>query len=153
MLYISIQEKDNPEWRHLRFELEPYYRRRTRHIHTEYGQKKFALDQFDSNTCLDNHVLVWDIGFGIIMGLLVSERKKKWAQIVYPHHRCGHPVLRVDEEPYEYKPHRKFCSTLLLPTLDMSEATDNDTLLFKTGKMILEHLPLVEFDIEEPEMA
>lgn len=150
MLCISVQDHNSDP--HLIFEIEPYYSRKTRRIFMERAPENYNIDCFDNQTCLDNLAFVWDVGYALILGLLVYEQPGDYeAQIVYPHHRCGNPVLRIDEEPYEYKRHRKFCAAMPLPTLDMDEGTGNNTLLFKTGKTVLEHLPLIGFQIETPE--
>ena len=158
MLCISIQEKDNPERRHLRFESEPYYRRRTRRIYTECYPDKFGINDISENGFLNNDLFLEDIGFALIVRLLVHndmEDREGWnlAQIIYPHHRSDNPVLRIDEEQYEHKSHRKFCARLPLASLDRSKEISNEELKRAIACTVLKHLPLVGFDIEEPEMA
>jgi hypothetical protein len=139
MLYLSTQNQDKDPV--LIFEIEPYYEKINRQIHTER-----QLETFDIQALLDDDVFMDDVGRKLVLGLLVSGNLKDskgrlWAQIVYPHERHGIPVLRIDEEPYEYKPHRRFCASLPLPTLNMSEAVRNEALKIKIATMVLEHLP------------
>lgn len=138
MLYISVREEDPS----LYFEIEPYYSRQDRQIHTER-----PLESFDPAVLIKDDTYLEDVGFSLILRLLLPESLKDskgraWAQIVYPHERHGNPVLRIDEEPYQYKPHREFCTSMALSTMDVGKAIEDEDLKIQVVKIVLRYLPL-----------
>lgn len=143
MLAISVHDQ-NTDAPYLKFELEDYYRDQNRKIHTER-----ALDTFDILDLRANEAYVDDLGFVLILGLLIPGKLKdrygnRWAQFVYPHFRGANAVLRIDEEPYTPKRNRKFCATLPLRTIDIDEAIDHPDLRRRIGMTVLDFLPIEE---------
>ena len=142
MLYLSVQGEDAEP--HLRLEMEPYYPRENRRIHTAV-----PIDTHDAEILRCDDVFLDKVGLCLTLGLLVSldfkdESGRSWAQIVYPHHRTnGQAVLRLDEEYYDYKPYRAFCTNIPLPSLDVDER-DKITEEFKRliARTVLDYLPL-----------
>lgn len=137
MLCLSIQDWDhNP---YLRFEIEPYYPRQNRRVYSEQD-----LVSLDNHAILEDAEFLEELGFRTILRLLVvgKSRGQSWAQIIYPHQRRVNAVLRVDEEFYEYKPHRIFCADILSVTLEKDQVLKDKNLMTKIGKTILTYLPL-----------
>ncbi|MCB1651264.1 MAG: hypothetical protein KDI46_04350 [Alphaproteobacteria bacterium] len=146
MLYISAHDPHGEPY--LKFERELYYRNQKRECH-----KERQLYTKDIEILRRDDEWLKELGFGLILSLLIRKdlkdsKGRTWAQIPYPHHRGRTPVVRIDQEPYEYKKCRTFCTIMPLPSIDVDREIVNEELKRALALTVLEYLPL---DVEDGE--
>jgi len=142
MLCLSFHYKDQSGY--IRFESEPYYSRLNRLRHTSKD-----IDIVDKGLLLRDAVFKESLAFSILLSLLVGKsypngKERDLAQIVYPHMSQGNTVIRIDEEKYEFKPHRQFLEELPLPSLDKDQVYPDEGFKQVLAERILTHLPISE---------
>lgn len=112
----------------------PHFWLENRLISTE----KELPENLSAKEMLEDYNLCWDIGWKLYLDLIYKYYDES-ASILSIQTNRGYPVIRYDQEPYEYKNEKQFITKITLPTIT-SDILDNDRLLQATGKIILENL-------------
>lgn len=139
MLCVSLQKKQDTS--KIRFEIEPYYRRKNRIICSVK-----EISSYNTKILLRDSELKKNLGYSIALSLLIpietDDGFKNFSVIAYPHLHGKIPVIRTDEEFYQYKKERTFCEEIILPNNDADNIPKD--YMITLAEKVLTHLPISE---------